>query len=115
MYFFYSFALLAGGLTLINFIFSYQSKHIDPHFWTTIKFQLMMIPLFLIANTSVGYGVRFGYKTTGHLSFVLIGAKCLEILISLMMGYLFFKETPSWKTWVGIGMITAGVVLVKQK
>jgi drug/metabolite transporter (DMT)-like permease len=39
----------------------------------------------------------------------------MEILISLLMGYWFFKETTSWKTWAGLGLIAAGVVLVKQK
>ncbi|OPA77394.1 hypothetical protein BVG16_13100 [Paenibacillus selenitireducens] len=115
MLYVYSFALLFGGLSVINLIFSYQSKHIDPHFWITLKFQLQMLPLFLIANMSIGYGVLFGYKSAANLSFALIAGKCLEILISLLMGYLFLKEIPNWKTWIGIGVIIIGVILVKQK
>lgn len=115
MFYFYSFGLLLAGLSIINLIFSYQSKHIDPNFWTTFKFQLWMLPLFLIANMCVGYGVRFGYKAANNLSFILIASKCIEIAISLIMGYLFLKEVPNWKTWVGLGLIIFGVILVKQK
>lgn len=109
------FVLLFAGLTVINLIFSYQSKHIDPQFWSTLKFQLKMLPLFLIANLGIGYGIRFGFKAAQNLGFVLVAAKCLEVLISLGMGYLFLKEVPTWKTWVGVGIIAAGVILVKQK
>ncbi|GGG68045.1 hypothetical protein [Paenibacillus radicis (ex Gao et al. 2016)] len=107
--------LLLGGLSIINMILSYQSKHIDPHFWTTVKFQLLMLPLFLVANICIGYGIRIGYKASGNLSYMLVAAKCLEILISLAMGYLFMKELPNWKTWAGIVVIVIGVLLVKQK
>lgn len=115
MIYLYSAGLLFTGLTVINAIFSYQSKQIDPHFWSTFKFQTSMLPLFLLANLCIGYGVRFGYKATHQLSYVLVAAKCMEILISLLMGYWFFKETTTWKTWAGLGLIAAGVVLVKQK
>ncbi|MEK3901410.1 hypothetical protein [Paenibacillus sp. FSL R7-0179] len=110
-----SLALMFVGLTSINIIFSYQSKHIDPHFWSTFKFQLMMLPLFLAANLSVGYGVKFGMKALNQLGYVLIIAKCIEVLISIWMGYWFMKETPSWKTWIGLIVIITGVILVKQK
>ncbi|MDR0270543.1 hypothetical protein [Paenibacillus sp.] len=115
MYYVYSFFLLVGGLLIINAVFSYQSKHIDPHFWETAKFQLLMLPLFLIANLSIGYGVRFGFKASSHLTLVLIASKCLEIFISVAMGFLFLKEIPNWKTWVGIGIIIAGVAVAKLK
>ncbi|MCG7406916.1 EamA family transporter [Paenibacillus sp. ACRRX] len=115
MNYLYSLMLLFGGLFAINFVFSYQGKHIDAHFWSTLKFQLWMIPVFLIANLSVGYGVKFGLKSTGNLSYVLVVAKCMEIVISIIMGYLFLKEIPNWKTWIGLAIIVAGIVLVKQK
>ncbi|QJD82975.1 hypothetical protein [Cohnella herbarum] len=115
MYYFYGTALLFAGLTGINFIFSYQSKNIDPQFWVTLKFQVMMLPLFLITNLCIGYGIKFGFKAVQNLGFVLIAAKCMEVLISLGMGYLFLKELPNWKTWVGLGIIAVGLVFVKQK
>jgi len=115
MLYLYSVLLLFGGLTVINLIFSYQSKHIDPAFWTTFKFQLMLLPVFLAANLGIGYGVKFGVKATHQLSYVLVGAKCIEVLISIGMGYLFLREVPNWKTWVGVGVIAVGLWLVKQK
>lgn len=110
-----SLALMFVGLTCINIIFSYQSKHIAPHFLSTLKFQLLMLPLFLAANLSVGYGVKFGMKAVNQLGYVLIIAKCIEVLISIWMGYWFMKEIPSWKTWIGLVVIIVGVILVKQK
>jgi len=115
MYYLYSFGLLFGGLFVVNFIFSYQGKHIDPQFWSTLKFQLLMLPLFLMANMSIGYGIKYGLKSTENLSFTLIAAKCLEILISIIMGYLFLREFPNWKNWVGLVVIVIGLLLVKQK
>jgi uncharacterized membrane protein len=115
MWYLTSFALMFAGLTCINIIFSYQSKHIDLHFWSTFKFQLLMLPLFLAANLSVGYGVKFGMKAVNQLGYVLIIAKCIEVLISIWMGYWFMKEIPSWKTWIGLIVILIGVILVKQK
>ncbi|BFH64350.1 MULTISPECIES: hypothetical protein [Paenibacillus] len=115
MHYVYSFFLLVGGLSIINAVFSFQSKHIDPHFWETAKFQLLMLPLFYIANLCIGYGVQFGFKASNHLSLVLVTAKCLEIFISVAMGFLFLKEIPNWKTWLGLGIIIAGVVVAKLK
>jgi len=115
MTYLYSFGLLFGGLFVVNFIFSYQGKHIEPQFWSTLKFQLLMLPFFLMANLSIGYGVKYGLKSSGNLSFTLVAAKCLEILISLIMGYLFLKEFPNWKNWVGFVIIVIGLFLVKQK
>lgn len=111
----YSFMLVFSGLFAANFIFAYQSKHIDPHFWTTFKFQLLMLPFFLCANLAIGYGVKFGFKALGNLSYVLAVSKGLELLISLVLGYLFFKETPSWKTAIGLGFVLTGFVIAKIK
>lgn len=110
-----SFALLFTGLTCINVIFAYQGKHIDPHFWTTVKFQLLLLPLFFVANLCIGYGIKLGLKATHQLGYVLITAKCIEVLISVGVGYWFMKEIPTWKTWVGLIVIALGVILVKQK
>ncbi|KOY17396.1 hypothetical protein [Paenibacillus xylanivorans] len=110
-----SFVLMFAGLACINIIFSYQSKHIDTQFWSTFKFHLWMLPLFFAANLSVGYGVKFGMKAASQLGYVLVIAKCMEVLISIWMGYWFMKEVPSWKTWIGLVVIIIGVVLVKQK
>ena len=79
------------------------------------QFQLFMLPLFLIANMCIGYGIRYGYKATDQLGYTLIFSKCLEILISLGVAYLFLKEVPTWKNWAGIGIIALGIFLVKQK
>lgn len=98
MSYFYGGAFLFSGLFLINLLFSYQSKHIDPAFWKTLKYQLFAFPLFLIANMLIGYGVKFGFKAIQNLTFVLVTSKGIEIVISILMGYLFFKEIPTWKT-----------------
>lgn len=115
MYYLWSVSLLLTGLLIVNLVFSYQSKHIDPHFWPTLKFQLMMLPLFFAANLSIGYGIKFGYRAVGNLIYVLIASKGLEMLISLLMGYLFFKETATWRTWAGLGIVMVGFAIAKGK
>jgi drug/metabolite transporter (DMT)-like permease len=115
MYYIYSIILIFGGLFAANFIFSYQSKHIDTHFWDTFKYQLMMLPLFLVINLCIGYGIKFGYKAIGNLSYVLAASKGLELIISLIMGYIFLKEIPNWKTGVGLCLVLVGFIMAKLK
>lgn len=115
MYYLYSGLCLLAGLTGVNLIFSYQSKHIDPQFWSTLKFQTLALPLFLIANMCIGYGVKFGYKAVGNLSYVLVASKGLEMFISLAMGFLFLREMPTWRTWVGLGIVLIGFTVAKSK
>ncbi|WP_166238519.1 hypothetical protein [Paenibacillus turpanensis] len=111
----YGIGLLIAGLFLINAIFSYQSKHIDPAFWTTIWFQVKMIPLFFAANVMIGFGIKYNYKSTGSLTFALSLSKGFEIFIVVLMGYLFLKEVPTWKTWVGLSLVIGGFVITRLK
>ena len=115
MNYIYSLMCLFSGLFLINLIFSYQSKHIDPAFWETFKFQLLLLPLFLTANMLIGYGVKFGFKAIHNLTYVLVTSKVIEILIALIMGYIFLKEIPTWKTLLGFSIIIVGLIVSKLK
>ncbi|MFJ5623334.1 hypothetical protein ACIQD3_11460 [Peribacillus loiseleuriae] len=115
MNYFYSLACLFSGLFLINALISYQSKHIDPAFWVTLKFQLIVLPLFLTANMLIGYGVKFGFKAIHNLTYVLVTSKVIEIIIALIMGYIFLKEVPTWKTLLGFLIIIVGLVVSKIK
>ncbi|CAK8584145.1 hypothetical protein [Priestia megaterium] len=103
------------GLFLINVLFSYQNKHIDPAFETTLKYQIYAFPLFLIANMLIGYGIKFGFKAVHNLTFVLLTSKGMEVTIAVLMGYLFFKEAPTWKTLLEIFIMVIGVVISKMK
>jgi len=115
MFMVYGIALLLAGLLTINSIFSYQSKHIGPSLWQTLWFQCKMIPLVFAANVMIGYGVKFCYKTTGNLTLSLGISKGIEIFICVLMGYIFLKEIPNWKTWVGLGIVVGGFVITKLK
>ncbi|QJC50834.1 hypothetical protein HGI30_04145 [Paenibacillus albicereus] len=110
----WSLILLAAGLGAINAVFAYQGKHVDPAFWSALKYQLLLLPVMLGANLSIGSGIKLGLKAVPSLSFVLVAAKCLEILLSVGMGYLFFREVPGWKTWAGLAVIASGLLLMKQ-
>jgi drug/metabolite transporter (DMT)-like permease len=105
--------LFHNGLLITNSVFSYQSKFIDPSFWSTFKYQFAALSLFLIANIFIGYGVKFGYKALGNLTFVLASSKGLEMLILILMGYLFYAEIPTWKTFIGLAIVVVGLVVSK--
>lgn len=111
----YSSSLLLAGLLIVNMVYAYQSKHIDPHFWTTLKFQLVVLPLFLIANLCIGYGIKIGYKALGNLGYVLLASKGLELFVSLLMGFIFMREAPTWRTWAGLAIILTGFLVAKGK
>ncbi|QQK80907.1 hypothetical protein HUG20_14075 [Salicibibacter cibi] len=107
--------LMIGGLLIINGIYAYQSKHIDAHFLSTLWYYVKIIPLLLSAILMIGYGVKFLTSSSNHLTFALIVSKGLEILVSVVIGYIFFKEIPTWRTGVGIGIILTGFWVVKGK
>jgi drug/metabolite transporter (DMT)-like permease len=113
MYYVYAVTSFFIGLFIANGVFSYQSKYIDPSFWSTIKYQVMVLPLFLVANIFIGYGVKWGYKAVGSLTFVLAGSKALEMIIFLIMGFIFYAEVPTWKTAVGLIFVVMGLIIAK--
>ncbi|MNZ56398.1 hypothetical protein D3C78_743430 [compost metagenome] len=115
MYYLYSVLLLITGLLGVNLIFGYQGKSVDPHFWSTLRYQLLVLPLFILINLCIGYGIKFGYKAVGNLSYVLVASKGLEIFISLFVGFLLMKEMPNWRTWVGLALVLAGFAIAKTK
>lgn len=115
MLYLYSVACLLSGLSIVNAAFSYQSKHIDPSFLATLKFQLIVLPLFLAANMLIGYGIKFGFKAVNNLTYVLAASKGFEILISVLIGFLFMREIPTWKTWTGLCIVVVGFAIAKLK
>ncbi|MCL6445102.1 MAG: hypothetical protein K6T83_16885 [Alicyclobacillus sp.] len=108
-----SFGCLVLGLFLINAVFSYQNKHIDPRFIHILRFQIVMIPVFLASSMLIGYGIRYGYNAAGNLGYVLAASKVIEIAISLLMGYLFMHEVPSRNAWIGFAIVCFGMVVAK--
>ncbi|WP_088105873.1 hypothetical protein [Halalkalibacter urbisdiaboli] len=111
----YAIALLLAGLFVVNSVFAYQSKHIDPAFWTTIWYQAKMLPLFFIANILIGYGIKFTHKVIGSLTFTLTFAKGLEILVTILIAYLFMKEVPNVKTALGLAVVIVGFWISRLK
>ncbi|MBT2738999.1 hypothetical protein ACSU6B_19755 [Neobacillus sp. C211] len=111
----YAIALLLGGLLAVNAIFAYQSKHIDPAFWTTVWYQTKLLPVLFTANLMIGFGVKFTYKVFGNLTFALTFSKGIEILVCVLMGFLFMKEVPNWKTLLGLAIVIVGYWISKFK
>ncbi|MCI3918867.1 hypothetical protein MO973_01300 [Paenibacillus sp. TRM 82003] len=111
----YAIALLLGGLFTINAVFAYQGKHIDPSFWTTFWYQAKLSPFLFIALLMVGYGVKFSYRVFGSMTFALTFSKGLEILVCVCIGYTYLKETPNWKTLLGLAVVIVGFWISKLK
>jgi drug/metabolite transporter (DMT)-like permease len=111
----YAVALLLGGLFAINAIFAYQSKHIDPAFWSTVWYQFKLLPVMFAANVMIGYGVKFTYKVLNNLTFALSLSKGIEIFVCVAIGFLFLKEVPTWKTLLGLTVVVGGFWISKLK
>lgn len=107
--------LMLSGLLIINTIYAYQTKHIDSNFFHTLWYYIKLIPLFLSASMMIGYGVKFLTKVVGNLTFSLIVSKGMEILVCVVIGYIFFKEFPNWRTGIGITIILIGFWVLKGK
>jgi drug/metabolite transporter (DMT)-like permease len=63
----------------------------------------------------IGYGVKFLTKVVGNLTFSLIVSKGMEILVCVVIGYIFFKEFPNGRTGIGITIILIGFWVLKGK
>ncbi|GAA3404807.1 hypothetical protein ACFFNY_27625 [Paenibacillus hodogayensis] len=111
----YAIALLFGGLLAVNAVIAYQSQHIDPAFWTTFWYQLKWLPVLFAANIMIGYGVKFTYKMFGNMTFALTFSKGIEILVCVGIGFMFLREVPNWKTWIGLTVIIAGFWISRLK
>ncbi|KPB03941.1 hypothetical protein AAV98_14900 [Bacillus sp. CHD6a] len=107
--------LMLSGLLIINTIYAYQAKHIDSNFLHTLWYYIKLIPFFLSASMMIGYGVKFLTKVVGNLTFSLIVSKGMEILVCVVIGYIFFKEFPNWRTGIGITIILIGFWVLKGK
>ncbi|MCR8845561.1 hypothetical protein NQ117_17910 [Paenibacillus sp. SC116] len=115
MLYIYSLSSLLAGLFIVNAIFAYQTKHIDPALWPTVKYQLIVLPLFWLASLAIGYGIKFGYKAIGQLTFVLTASKGIEIVVCIALGYWFMHEVPTWKTWAGLAIVVVGFFISRLK
>lgn len=111
----YAALLLIGGLMSINAVFAYQTKHVDPAFWPSVWYMTKLLPVLLISNLMISFGVKFLYKMFHNLTFALTLAKGVEILVCVVIGFLFMKEIPNWKTLVGLGIIIFGFWVSKLK
>lgn len=111
----FSLLLMLSGLIIINAIYAYQTKHIDSNFFSTLWYYIKLIPFFLSAVMMIGYGVKFLTKSVNYLTFSLIVCKGMEIFVSVVIGYMFLKEIPTWRTGVGITVILIGFWLLKGK
>ncbi|MGG4145471.1 hypothetical protein ABEW34_20380 [Paenibacillus algorifonticola] len=111
----YAVALLLGGLFAVNAVFAYQSKHIDPVFWATVWYQFKLLPVIFAANVMIGFGVKFMYKGFGNLTFALTLSKGIEILVCVIIGMMFLREMPNWKTIAGLAVVVLGFWITKLK
>ncbi|WZY01389.1 hypothetical protein NSQ26_04950 [Bacillus sp. FSL W7-1360] len=107
--------LLFGGLFIINAIFAYQAKHIEPVFLTTLWYQVKLVPLMLAANLMIGFGVKKAYDVLQQLTLSLTLSKAIEISVCVLLGWIFLKEVPNWRTAVGMAMIVGGFFVMKIK
>lgn len=111
----YGIGLLLGGLLMINGVLSYQAKHIEPVFWPTVLYQLKLLPIIFAANLTIGFGIQYVYRAMGNLTVTLVLSKCIEILVCVLIGYVFMKEIPTWKTFLGLAIIAGGFMITRWK
>jgi len=84
---------------LANQLFSYvQTIH--------IKAYLILGALLVIGGLAIN--MSYGYLPVVVINILIIGSQILSVLI----GYLFYKERLSWKQWLGLVLIIASFFVV---
>jgi uncharacterized membrane protein len=105
--------LIFIGFFIINFIFGWQNKNIGDTIKEIALFQLYLLPLFYVANLIIGIGFNIGYKTLGNMTYVVSFSKLFDLTALLVVSYLLFHETPSFKTLIGVGLVVVGLIVAK--
>ncbi|WP_169085742.1 hypothetical protein [Paenibacillus sp. PL91] len=110
---FYAIVILFLGYLLINGVFAFQTKFIGASLGETLKYQAYMIPILFLANVLLGLGFKYGYKYLGSNTLVVSSSKFLDITALLVVSFFVLSEVPSWKTFVGLGLVVAGIIVAK--
>ena len=109
----FAWLIMAAGFLIINAVFSYQTKYISEDLLATLKYQVYVIPFFFAANFLVGYGFKLGYKHMHNMTLVVSSSKFFDMLTLVIVSYFFFQEVPTIKTFIGLGIVVAGLVITK--
>ncbi|GFN33533.1 hypothetical protein [Paenibacillus xylaniclasticus] len=107
--------LLSVGLLIINAAFAYQAVHVEEALSKTALYHLKVLPFFYAANLMVGIGIRAANKAATSLTFSLSLAKGIELAICVLIGWSFMRETPTWRTAAGLGIVLIGFIVMKWK
>ena len=104
--------LFIAAFVIINLVFAYQAKHIDPSLGSTLWFQFKMLPFFYLVNVLIGLGYVMGMKSIGNVPVIGVISKVVDVLTILIAAYFIFAAVPSWKAVVGIIIMLIGVAIV---
>ncbi|MCL4351407.1 MAG: hypothetical protein M1318_01990 [Firmicutes bacterium] len=102
------------GQALMAMIFVAQSKWVHPTVLAQLKYQLIMIPWFLVGNTIVGYGYNIGGRLKPIFPFIwlmVIGFVGGSVA-GLFGSWGLLAEQPTIRMVIGLVVALAGIMLM---
>lgn len=107
--------LLVLGSFIIALTVSWQVKYIDPSFISVTKYNLLIAPILLVANISLGIGFIKGHSFYQNLPLMIAAQTFIYYLFILFFSvYLLGDKISLVKTIMAFTLISFSIWLLKS-
>jgi len=108
-------ALLALGSAIIAFTVSWQVKYVSPDLISVLKFNLLIIPLLFIANTSLGLSFIKGHKFLMNLPLLIASQSFIYYLMIVFFSvYLLGDKLSVARAVMAFSLMAFSIWLLKS-
>ena len=109
-----SVSLVAIGQILMGLVFVVQSRYIQPTIGAQLRYQIWVIPVFLLGNTLVGLGYDLGAHHNPIVPFVwlMVIGYLGGTVAGFFGGWALLKQKPSWKIIAGLIVGLSGIIVM---
>jgi len=106
--------LLVIGSAILSFLVAWQVKTVPPEIGAVIRYNLMVLPLFFLANTALGAGFIRMHETIKNLPLIVAGQSFMYYVFLLAFSVLLVNDKVLVSRAVaGFILIVAGIAMLK--
>lgn len=106
--------LLVTGSAILSFVVAWQVKTVSPEIEAVIRYNLMMLPLFFLANTALGAGFIRMHETVKNLPLIVAAQSFMYYAFLLAFSVLLVNDKVLVNRAVaGFMLIATGIAMLK--
>lgn len=106
--------LVAIGQMLMAMVFVVQSRYVQPTLAAQLRYQIWVIPIFIIGNTLVGLGYNLGGHETVPVPFIwlMVIGYLGGSIAGFFGGWAMLKQKPSLRIVAGLIVALGGIIIM---